>query len=203
MKKLLVMSAGLASMLIGAPALAQDKGVSEDDARCFVSGICKVEGEKKFSLATISTKKSPAAAAPAASATRAAPAPVAAKPAPRRVARAAAPAAKSLDMQLAFQLGSAELTPEARAQADVFAKVLSEAGASGGKFTIAGHTDSIGSRVSNLDLSRRRAESVVSYLVGHGVPAAQLQAVGYGFDKPRPGTRASNPANRRVEIVRQ
>jgi outer membrane protein OmpA-like peptidoglycan-associated protein len=201
MKKLLVVSAGLASMMIVAPARAQDKGVSEDDARCFVSGVCKVEGEKKFSLATISTKKSATPAAPASTAARAAPA--AAKPVARRAARTAAPARKSLDMQLSFQLGSAELTPQARAQADVFAKVLSEAGAAGGKFAIEGHTDSIGSRASNLDLSRRRAESVVSYLVGHGVSASQVEAVGYGFDKPRAGTRASNPVNRRVEIVRR
>lgn len=202
MKKLFFVSVGLASMMIGGQALAQDKGVSEDEARCFVTGACKVEGEKKFSLASISSKnaKPAAPAAPASNAARAAP--VAAKPAARRPLRAVAPARNALDMQLVFELGSADLTPDARAQADVFAKVLREAGASG-KFTIEGHTDSIGSRASNLDLSRRRADSVVSYLVGHGVSASQLEAVGYGFDRPRPGTKASNPGNRRVEIVRR
>jgi outer membrane protein OmpA-like peptidoglycan-associated protein len=43
---------------------------------------------------------------------------------------------------------------------------------------------------------------VVNYLVGLGVPATRLQAEGFGFSKPKPGHPASDPLNRRVEIVR-
>lgn len=67
---------------------------------------------------------------------------------------------------------------------------------------IEGHTDSIGSLASNLQLSRRRAESVVSYLVSQGVPKQRLSAIGYGFRHPRDGFTAADESKRRVEIVR-
>lgn len=108
---------------------------------------------------------------------------------------------QSLDMRLSFELNSATLTPAAREQANVFAKVLRET-PSAGKFVIEGHTDSIGSATSNLHLSRRRAESVVAYLTRQGVPRSRLSAIGYGFRHPREGLSASDERNRRVEIVR-
>jgi outer membrane protein OmpA-like peptidoglycan-associated protein len=104
-------------------------------------------------------------------------------------------------MRMTFELNSAQLTPEAQAQADIFAKVLKES-TSAGAFLIEGHTDSLGSRAANLDLSRRRAQTVVAHLVERGVPESKLKAVGFGFDRPRDGLPASNPENRRVEIVR-
>jgi len=67
---------------------------------------------------------------------------------------------------------------------------------------IEGHTDSRGSDVYNQHLSRQRAESVLAFLVGEGVPAARLQAVGIGESRPiasndDPEGRA---VNRRVEL---
>jgi len=107
----------------------------------------------------------------------------------------------ALDMRLSFEKGSSELTPDARQQADVFAREL--IGASGNRqFVIEGHTDNKGSPALNRTLSRQRAQSVVEYLVGKGVPRTKLRAVGYGFDHPRDGTTAADPSNRRVEIVR-
>jgi outer membrane protein OmpA-like peptidoglycan-associated protein len=107
----------------------------------------------------------------------------------------------SLDMRLSFEKGSSELTPDARQQADIFAREL--IAASGNRqFVIEGHTDNKGSAALNRTLSRQRAQSVVEYLVGKGVPRTKLVAKGFGFDRPRPGTTAADPSNRRVEIVR-
>jgi outer membrane protein OmpA-like peptidoglycan-associated protein len=68
---------------------------------------------------------------------------------------------------------------------------------------IEGHTDSIASDSYNLDLSKRRAESVRKWLGSHGVQAARLTSVGHGESKPVAdnSTAAGRQSNRRVEIV--
>lgn len=71
-----------------------------------------------------------------------------------------------------------------------------------GKIEVAGHTDSDGSDTYNQDLSQRRAEAVVRYLVGKGVDAARLVGVGYGESDPVvPNSNPANKAkNRRVQF---
>jgi len=65
-----------------------------------------------------------------------------------------------------------------------------------------GHTDDLGSEEYNLDLSRRRAETVRDYLVQGGIDPARITTRGFG--KSRPVVSARTPAarakNRRVEI---
>jgi outer membrane protein OmpA-like peptidoglycan-associated protein len=70
------------------------------------------------------------------------------------------------------------------------------------KLAIEGHTDSTGEADYNQELSERRAQSVVQYLVSHGVDAERLQAVGRGesdavADNETPEGRQQN---RRVVI---
>ena len=108
-----------------------------------------------------------------------------------------------LDMRLAFASGSAELAPKMATQARMFAEALRGPFASQVHFRIEGHTDSMGSSAANRELSLRRAKAVVDFLAREGVSSARLEAVGYGDAKPRPGLSGGNPANRRVEIVRQ
>jgi outer membrane protein OmpA-like peptidoglycan-associated protein len=72
--------------------------------------------------------------------------------------------------------------------------------------TIEGHTDSIGTAVSNKALSERRVESVRASLVDqHKVSAARLRVVGYGAARPREpnGMIEGRARNRRVELVRE
>ncbi len=71
------------------------------------------------------------------------------------------------------------------------------------KVTIEGHTDSDGDDAKNLDLSQRRADAVVAYMLAHGISPERMTAIGYGETKPKvPNTSALNKAlNRRVEIV--
>lgn len=104
------------------------------------------------------------------------------------------------DIKMTFELGSAQLTSAARATLDRFAAGLLRVG-SFRPFTIEGHTDRSGSRALNAGLSQSRARSVVDYLAGKGVDRSRLTARGYGFDRPLPGRSASDPANRRVEVV--
>jgi outer membrane protein OmpA-like peptidoglycan-associated protein/predicted small secreted protein len=67
---------------------------------------------------------------------------------------------------------------------------------------VMGHTDSTGSDAYNLDLSRRRAESVANFLVSRGVARARLETIGYGEQYPIADntTEAGRAQNRRVEI---
>ena len=70
------------------------------------------------------------------------------------------------------------------------------------KVSIEGHTDSDGNDDDNMDLSQRRAQSVVNYLVSKGVEAERLVAVGYGETKPLVAndSEKNKAKNRRVEI---
>lgn len=59
------------------------------------------------------------------------------------------------------------------------------------KIEMASHTDSIASRAYNMQLSQRRAESTVSYLISKGIAPDRLVAKGYGEEKPI--ARNTNP----------
>lgn len=67
---------------------------------------------------------------------------------------------------------------------------------------IENHTDDQGSPEVNRQLSSARAEAVRAYLVGRGVAAARLEAVGYGAERPLESntTAVGREANRRVEF---
>ena len=68
---------------------------------------------------------------------------------------------------------------------------------------IDGHTDSVGSAVSNRDLSVNRAEEVKRQLVAKGVPASRLTTKGLGATMPLKSnqTGEGRAENRRVEFV--
>jgi len=53
------------------------------------------------------------------------------------------------------------------------------------------HTDSVASDAYNIELSQRRAESTVNYLIRNGIDPARLVAKGYGESKPI--ARNTNP----------
>jgi outer membrane protein OmpA-like peptidoglycan-associated protein len=71
------------------------------------------------------------------------------------------------------------------------------------KALIEGYTDSTGSDASNQALSERRADAVMTALVGMGVGRDQLASHGYGETHPVAGNDSSGgrQMNRRVEIV--
>ncbi|RKH40011.1 hypothetical protein D7Y23_35435 [Corallococcus sp. AB050B] len=67
---------------------------------------------------------------------------------------------------------------------------------------VEGHTDSQGNDASNLDLSKRRAASVKTFLVNEGIAAERLESEGFGETKPvdTNKTAAGRENNRRVEF---
>ncbi len=70
------------------------------------------------------------------------------------------------------------------------------------KVEIGGHTDSDGTALYNKQLSQRRAQAVVSYLIGQGIGKSRLSGKGYGAEKPvKPNDSEENKqANRRIEF---
>lgn len=68
---------------------------------------------------------------------------------------------------------------------------------------IEGHTDNVGAGNYNLGLSRRRAESVQSYLTQRGIDPDRTTAIGLGQERPIASnqTAAGRQQNRRVEII--
>lgn len=82
-------------------------------------------------------------------------------------------------LPILYNLNSAALTPQAKRIIDENLLKLMQAKPNV-KVEIASHTDSRGSDESNMDLSQRRAQSVVDYLVSKGINRSRLIAQGYG-----------------------
>lgn len=70
------------------------------------------------------------------------------------------------------------------------------------KVEISGYTDATGTEEHNLQLSEKRALSVVDYLVANGVPANRLSYKGYGNKSPVGDniTSEGRKLNRRTEV---
>jgi len=101
-----------------------------------------------------------------------------------------------------FATGKATLTEPAKA---ILLSVAQSLAANPDvRVEVAGHTDNTGSRALNMRLSQARAESVRDFLVQNGVQPSQLEARGYGPDKPVASnrTRDGRQQNRRVELNR-
>lgn len=82
-----------------------------------------------------------------------------------------------------YEFDKADLTPESTEALDRLARLLTEN--SHITIELAAHTDHRGSEAYNLNLSQRRAESVVRYLKGKGIASDRLTAKGYGETQPK------------------
>lgn len=111
------------------------------------------------------------------------------------------PGATRADLMLTFEYNSDRMTPAAQARARGFAQALMMDELRSKRFMIEGHTDARGSRDANIDLSRRRAQTVADFLVAQGVDRSRVEVKGVGPDEPLPGRSAAAEANRRVEAV--
>ncbi len=101
-----------------------------------------------------------------------------------------------------FLSGRATLTRAARTELDKFAVAIRANPEA--KWEIAGYTDNVGRRATNVRLSRLRAQAVKTYLVRRGVTASSMSVVGYGPDHPIANNRTASgrAQNRRIEIKR-
>ena len=100
-----------------------------------------------------------------------------------------------------FDSDSANLRPDSEPTLRQVAAVMQAQ--AGLKLSVEGHTDSTNTAAYNLDLSRRRAQAVVAWLVKNGVAAARLTSEGYGSSKPVADNNSpqGRALNRRVELV--
>lgn len=105
-----------------------------------------------------------------------------------------------------YDLNSAKLTPKSREIInDKLYKLMTEKPRI--RVEISSHTDSRNSEKYNMDLSQRRAQSVVDYLVSKGIKKTRLVAKGYGESRLKepcpdgvPCTEAQHAKNRRTEF---
>ena len=105
------------------------------------------------------------------------------------------------DSDILFQPDSAQLGPATRGTVEEVADVLSDYRKTA--VVVQGHTDSTGPANHNLNLSQRRAETVESALVSHGVAPQRVVASGYGETMPvaTNSSERGRQLNRRVEIL--
>ena len=82
-----------------------------------------------------------------------------------------------------YDFDKATLRPESAQSLDQLVKLLNEN--PNVTIELSAHTDYRGSEAYNKGLSQRRAESVVNYLIEHGIAKDRLTPVGYGKEKPK------------------
>ena len=82
-----------------------------------------------------------------------------------------------------YDFDKATLRPESATSLDQLVTLLKEN--PNVTIELSAHTDYKGSAEYNKRLSQRRAETVVNYLVEHGIEADRLTPVGYGKERPK------------------
>jgi OOP family OmpA-OmpF porin len=103
-----------------------------------------------------------------------------------------------------FGFDSAELTPQGRAALLDIGNTLVQA-ENLSTISVEGHTDSVGAEAYNMELSRRRAQSVRDFLVANFPQLANTQFTVRGLGESNPiadnSTDEGRAQNRRVEII--
>jgi outer membrane protein OmpA-like peptidoglycan-associated protein len=101
-----------------------------------------------------------------------------------------------------FATGKATLTPDSESVLREVQKLLADNADL--RLRVEGHTDSVGKPKDNLDLSRKRAAAVKSWLAGRGIDGARLTTEGYGDTRPLAdnATDEGKAKNRRVELAK-
>lgn len=102
---------------------------------------------------------------------------------------------------LLFDVDRADLRPAAQEELVKLSKILNKYDDT--NILVEGHTDATGTEDYNMELSRRRASSVGTYLAAQNVQVGRMQAVGYGEIQPTSSndTSEGRQLNRRVEVA--
>src|SRR5690606_22141446 len=100
-----------------------------------------------------------------------------------------------------YDLDKADIRPDAAAELDKLVKILKDNPKI--RIELSSHTDDRASDAYNLELSQRRAESAVQYLVSQGIEPDRLVARGYGESRlliQNASTEEEHQKNRRTEF---
>ncbi len=114
----------------------------------------------------------------------------------KEVAAKIALAAKGIN----FETGKDVIKAESFDDLDALVKILNEYPEA--NVAVEGHTDNVGDKAKNLDLSQKRANAVKAYLISKGISETRLTATGYGDTQPivDNATKAGKAKNRRVDF---
>ncbi|MCC5919747.1 MAG: OmpA family protein [Cyclobacteriaceae bacterium] len=102
---------------------------------------------------------------------------------------------------IVFESNQASLNPKAEEELNrIYRMLLNNPDVT---VEIGAHTDDVGSDEFNLTLSEKRAQSVIDFLVGQGLPETQMIAKGYGESRLlfKGDSEEERALNRRVEIT--
>jgi outer membrane protein OmpA-like peptidoglycan-associated protein/Tol biopolymer transport system component len=99
-----------------------------------------------------------------------------------------------------FDFDKASLRPESSLELERLYQLLVDIPTL--KIEVSGHTDNKGSAEYNKELSGKRAQSVVDYLIQKGIKEDRLKSAGYGFERPMAtnDTDQGRQLNRRTEF---
>ena len=103
---------------------------------------------------------------------------------------------------ITFNTGSSEIKETSAKDLEIIFSLLIQA--ENTKINITGYTDNVGDANSNVILSKKRAQSVVNYLINKGIPKERFQSIdGLGDDNPIAdnSTSEGKAKNRRTEIT--
>ena len=110
------------------------------------------------------------------------------------------PVITTISAEALFDTGSDVVRPDAKDTLMDVVRWMKEHPGEG--IIVEGHTDSVGGREFNLNLSLRRAQSVKNFLVSNGARASLISIDGYGYSRPvaSNSTPEGRQRNRRVEV---
>jgi OmpA-OmpF porin, OOP family len=99
-----------------------------------------------------------------------------------------------------FKTSSAELDRQSEPILESVADIANRC--PGVRIQVTGHTDAVGGREANQQLSVQRARTIVNFLTQHGVAGMRVESSGYGDTRPvAPNdTEAGRAKNRRIEF---
>jgi outer membrane protein OmpA-like peptidoglycan-associated protein len=107
----------------------------------------------------------------------------------------------TFDSGILFDVNKATLKPASRDNLTELARILNKYEDT--HILLEGHTDATGSEEYNLELSRKRSQSVSNYLAELQVSPTRFTIMGYGEDQPIAGNESveGRQRNRRVEVA--
>jgi outer membrane protein OmpA-like peptidoglycan-associated protein len=101
-----------------------------------------------------------------------------------------------------FDVGKASLKPESMGIINEVVELMQQHPDL--RFSVEGHTDSDGNDEVNMELSQKRAESVMNEMIQLGIDQGRLESKGWGESQPITGNASPEDKanNRRVEFVK-
>jgi len=107
-----------------------------------------------------------------------------------------------ITIAIQFDFGSARIRPQSYRAVGLMADSLYHPFLLGYRFLIVGHTDAVGGREKNLDLSQRRADAIREALVNpFGIDPRRIEAVGLGEEQLLNSRNPTAAENRRVQLI--